>query len=85
MPTDKNINSQLEDLVLDNDTGARRPEGISLTIISTIAFSWSLFQLWIASPLPYFFAEHISFMKIFVLDATKSRYIHLVFAFLLHI
>lgn len=83
MPKEKNLNSQLEDLVLDNDTGARRPVGISLTIISTIAFSWSLFQLWIASPLPYFFAEHFPILKILVLDATKSRYVHLVFAFLL--
>ncbi|MBT4921625.1 MAG: TRAP transporter permease [Rickettsiales bacterium] len=83
MPSDNTQNSQLEDLVLDSDTGARRPEGVSLKVISTIAFTWSLFQLWIASPLPFFFAEHFPLLKYLVLDATKSRYIHLTFAFLL--
>ncbi|MFZ8864971.1 MAG: TRAP transporter permease [Rickettsiales bacterium] len=73
----------LHDLVLDNDTGARRPEGLTLKISLFVAFSWSLFQLWIASPLPFVLAENINFFKILVIDSTKSRYIHLAFAFML--
>ena len=75
--------SNIEDLVLDSDTGARRPEGTTLKISLSIALLWSLFQLWISSPLPYFFAEHSSFFKKVLLDSNKTRYIHLAFALLL--
>lgn len=95
---------ELEDLVLDNDTGARRPEGKVLLLISIVALCWSIFQIWIASPLPYFIGGKISdfvnsigsdssftwfipilnlIKSVIVLDATKSRYIHLSFAFFL--
>ena len=79
----KQNTQDLHDLVLDNDTGARRPKGFVLKLSLLIAFSWSLFQLWIASPLPFVLAENISFFKILVIDSTKSRYIHLSFALIL--
>ena len=79
----KQNTQDLHDLILDNDTGARRPKGFVLKLSLLIAFSWSLFQLWIASPLPFILAENISFFKILVIDSTKSRYIHLSFAFML--
>jgi len=77
--TNKNL-KELQDLVLDSDTGGRRPSGLSLKIILAIAFSWSIFQIWIASPLPFFLAENIQFFKYLVIDSTKARYIHLAFA-----
>ena len=81
-----NINaetSNLEDLVLDNDTGARRPSDFSLKVILSLALLWSLFQIWIASPLPFLVAEYFPALRFTVIDATRSRYIHLGFAFLL--
>ncbi|MBL6621374.1 MAG: TRAP transporter permease [Rickettsiales bacterium] len=77
--TNKNL-KELQDLVLDSDTGGRRPSGLSLKIILGLAFSWSIFQIWIASPLPFFLAENIQFFKYLVIDSTKARYIHLAFA-----
>lgn len=82
----KNIkmsDEELRDLVIESDTGARNPGKIAAVIITAIAFFWSFFQLWIASPLPFWAAEHIRFMEIFVLNDTKARYIHLTLAFLL--
>lgn len=73
----------LRDLVIESDAGARSPGGVAAVIITGIAFSWSLFQLWIASPLPFFVAEHFRFMEVLVLNDTKARYVHLTFAFLL--
>jgi TRAP transporter 4TM/12TM fusion protein len=75
----KNL-KELQDLVLDSDTGGRRPSGISLNLILGLAFLWSLFQLWIASPLPFLLAENIKIFKLLVIDSTKARYIHLAFA-----
>ncbi len=77
--TEKNL-KELQDIVLDSDTGGRRPTGISLKIILGLAFSWSIFQIWIASPLPFFLAENIKLFKYLVIDSTKARYIHLAFA-----
>ena len=44
---------ELQDLVAQTDTGARAPGGVSEKIILWVAGIWSLFQLWIASPLPF--------------------------------
>jgi len=68
--------AELQDLVIETDAGARRPGKIAGTLIIGAALLWSLFQLWIASPLPFS-------LGIFVLDETKARYIHLTFAFFL--
>jgi TRAP transporter 4TM/12TM fusion protein len=70
----------LNDLVLDNESGARRVSGFPGKIVFTIALSWSFFQLWIASPFSFYLAEYFDFFKIIILDATRSRYIHLAFA-----
>jgi TRAP transporter 4TM/12TM fusion protein len=80
--TDANV-EELNDLVLDSDTGGRRPEGFTLKLSLTVALVWSLFQLWVASPLPYLAAEYIPFFKKLLLDGTKTRYIHLAFAMFL--
>ncbi len=67
---------ELQDLVAQSDTGARTPPGIAGKIILTTAAVWSLFQLWIASPLPFI-------LEIGVFNDTETRSIHLAFAIFL--
>ena len=69
---------ELQDLVASSDTGARNPIGIVGTIITGVALVWSLFQLWIASPLPFMVGGLIP-----VLNDTETRSIHLAFAIFL--
>ena len=58
------------------DVGARVPSGVAAHVIAAIALAWSLFQLWIASPLPFL-------LRFGVLNDTETRAIHLAFALLL--
>ncbi|HCB15050.1 MAG TPA: C4-dicarboxylate ABC transporter [Gammaproteobacteria bacterium] len=67
---------ELQDLVAEADTGARSPKGIPQRILLGVAAAWSLFQLWIASPLPFM----IGFG---VFNDTETRSIHLAFAIFL--
>ena len=60
-------------LVEENDTGGRKPGPLTSKLLLGIALTWSLFQLWIASPLPFTFG-------IFILNDTESRSNHLAFA-----
>src|SRR5690554_8225171 len=66
----------LEDMVASSDSGARKPLGAPGKLLVGIAASWSLFQLWIASPPPYLF-------RFGVFNATEARSIHLAFALFL--
>ncbi|NIA70200.1 TRAP transporter permease [Pelagibius litoralis] len=68
----------LQDLVASSDTGGRSPTGIPLYVILWTAALWSLFQIWIASPLPFVVAE-VTGLPV-VLNNTESRAIHLGFA-----
>jgi len=44
---------ELQDLVASSDTGGRKPSAAGvLTLMAGLALAWSLFQLWIASPIP---------------------------------
>lgn len=63
----------VEQLVQDRDSGGRKPGAAVRQLILVVAVTWSLFQLWIASPLPFTFG-------IFMLNNTESRAIHLAFA-----
>ncbi len=60
-------------LAADNDTGGRRPGPVLAKALLCVALAWSLFQLWIASPLPFA-------LGIGVFNDTQSRAIHLAFA-----
>lgn len=60
-------------LVQDNDAGGRNPGPLVRKLLLCVAVAWSLFQLWIASPLPFT-------LGIFLLNDTESRAIHLAFA-----
>ncbi|MBS0003455.1 MAG: TRAP transporter permease, partial [Thioalkalivibrio sp.] len=55
------------------ETGARRPGSATRALIYLTALAWSLFQLWIVSPLPYTLAFG-------VIPETHARSIHLAFA-----
>jgi len=63
-------------LVADNDLGGRSPGPLMSKVLLGVALAWSLFQLWIASPLPFA-------LGVFVLNDTESRSIHLAFAIFL--
>lgn len=73
-PHDSNAN--LEDMVASSDSGARKPAGMPGKLLVSIAAAWSLFQLWIASPVPFM-------VGFGVFSATESRSIHLAFALFL--
>ncbi|MDP2004748.1 MAG: C4-dicarboxylate ABC transporter, partial [Rubrivivax sp.] len=60
-------------LVADNDTGGRQPGPVLGKLLLGVALAWSLFQLWIASPLPFA-------LGFGVFNDTQSRAIHLAFA-----
>ncbi|MBB3232290.1 TRAP transporter permease [Halomonas stenophila] len=66
----------LEDMVASSDTGARKPAGTPGKLLVSIAAVWSLFQLWIASPIPFV-------LGFGVFNATEARSIHLAFALFL--
>ena len=67
------LNTELEDLVATSDTGARKPTGAARKLLLSVAAAWSLFQLWIASPLPFM-------VGFGVFNSTASRSLHLAFA-----
>lgn len=60
-------------LVAENDIGARSPGPVMSRFLLCVAVTWSLFQLWIASPLPFS-------LGVFVFNDTETRAIHLSFA-----
>ena len=44
---------KLDELVAEADTGKRAPKGrIAIALLFFLPLCWSLFQLWIGSPLP---------------------------------
>jgi TRAP transporter 4TM/12TM fusion protein len=72
--TDKDVD--LDELVAQADTGARNPTGPIAKFLFGVALAWSLFQLWIASPLPFM-------VGFGVFNDTEARSIHLAFAIFL--
>ncbi len=62
--------------LIAQDVGARSPSGPMAGLIAGLALLWSLFQLWIASPLPFM-------LGFGVLNDTETRSVHLAFALLL--
>ncbi len=69
--------AELQEMIAESDTGARQPTGaIPKKILFYVPLTWTVFQLWYASPLPFIF-------NIFVLNDTEARSIHLAFAIFL--
>ncbi|MCZ4316629.1 TRAP transporter permease [Comamonadaceae bacterium G21597-S1] len=60
-------------LMAETDTGGRNPGPAIRKLMLGVALAWSLFQLWIASPLPFI-------VNFGVFNDTQSRSIHLAFA-----
>lgn len=68
---------ELQDLVASNDTGGRVPDNKTiLKLVTGITLVWSLFQIWIASPIPFFLGWG-------VFSSSEARSIHLGFAIFL--
>ncbi|MGF1592616.1 MAG: TRAP transporter permease [Kiloniellaceae bacterium] len=68
---------ELDDLVATVDTGGRAPDNKTVGLfLGAVAFAWSCFQLWYASPIPYQ-------VGIGVFNSTEARSIHLSFAMFL--
>ena len=73
---ESNTDQELQEMIAKSDTGARHPAGFAGKLLFGAALCWSLFQLWVASPLPYL----IGFG---VFNDTEVRSIHLAFALFL--
>ena len=71
----------MQDFVADIDTGGRNPAGFIGKLIAVIAFIWALFQLYIASNLPFWLTE-VTGMSLVVTNS-NARLIHLAFGFVL--
>lgn len=80
----ENTIDSAEDLVAEVDSGARNPTGKLQYLIPAICLIWALYQLYIASPLPFWLAQATgidSFM--FIGNLSISRKIHLSFSLVL--
>jgi TRAP transporter 4TM/12TM fusion protein len=73
--------AELQDLVASTDTGARNPTGFTGRLIAGVALAWALFQLYIASPLPFILSSATGLPLVF--NDQQNRAIHLAFALFL--
>jgi len=64
---------ELQDMIAESDTGGRNPTGIPAKVLWGVPLTWSMFQLWYASPLPFIF-------NVGLFNSTEARSIHLAFA-----
>ena len=85
--TDANTTaSAADELVAQADSGARNLGGSMASLIPGICFLWALYQLYIASPLPFMLTEITGIdLFVFVGNLSISRKIHLIFALVLSI
>ncbi|MHA6344527.1 TRAP transporter permease [Roseivivax sp. CAU 1761] len=67
---------ELDELVASTDAGGRSPRGWVGILIMLVALGWSLYQLWIASPIPFM-------LGFGVFNDTEARAFHLAFALFL--
>lgn len=68
---------ELEDLVASTDVGGRNPSNRNIALfIAALALIWSLWQVWIASPIPYLVGWG-------VFSGKEARPIHLAFSLIL--
>ena len=72
----QNTNINLESKIKEDLSPTRNLTGLHLKIVGAIAIIWSLFQLWYASPFPFWF-------NIGMFKGLPARAIHLGFALLL--
>jgi TRAP transporter 4TM/12TM fusion protein len=77
----KNGGTDADLLVAETESGARDAKGLAGRLIIAIAFTWSVFQLYVASDLPYFLARTLGLRLIF--NTEDLRQFHLAFALVL--
>ena len=70
-----------EEIVASVESGGRQLSGWPMKLVLAIAFSWSVFQLYIASAIPFFLSEHLGLKLVF--NNQEARQIHLAFALVL--
>ena len=70
------------DIVAQVDTGARQPDNWQGKLILWIAFIWAVFQLYIASNLPFWLSEHTG-LRWLVVTNSDARRMHFAFALVL--
>ncbi len=69
----KESRAELDDMVKAEDAGGREPTGVFAQVLFTIGLTWSLFQIYIATPLPFI-------TNFLLLTNLEQRVIHLAFA-----
>ena len=72
------LKGKLEEMVATVETGARNLKFGPGLILTIVCISWSIFQLWIASPFPYILSDFVP-----LLNSTHTRSAHLGFAIFL--
>ncbi len=87
MATERKVHQlDAEELAAEVDSGARNPIGWQGKVFLGICIAWSLFQIYIASPLPAMlqeWARGIGLDIAFYMGSVKTRRIHLAFALVL--
>ena len=82
----KENTASAEELVAEVDSGARNPTGWQKGLIPGICLAWALYQLYIASSLPFWLAQTTGFDGfLFIGNLSISRKIHLSFSMVLAI
>ncbi len=72
----KNFDTPAKDKIQEDLSPTKKLSGLHLKIVLAIAIAWSLFQLWYASPFPFWF-------NFGIIKGLPARAIHLGFALLL--
>ena len=72
----QSISEKVKDKINEDLSPTKNLTGLHLKIVAAIAIIWSLFQLWYASPFPFWF-------NIGMFKGLPARAIHLGFALLL--
>jgi len=75
--TSKMSDGDIQELVASSDTGARTPSNkVIVKLLAATALAWSIFQVWIASPVPFTIGWG-------VFSGDEARKIHLAFSIFL--
>ena len=72
----QNIENKIKDKIDEDLSPTRKLQGFHLKVVASIAIIWTLFQLWYASPFPFWF-------NIGMFKGLPARAIHLGFALIL--
>ena len=70
--------TKAEEIIASSETGGRILEGGAQKLLLTVAFIWSVFQLYVASSIPFFLSEQTGLQLVF--NNQETRQVHLAFA-----